>query len=236
MISNNQKGFGLVEIMIALVLGLVVVLGITEIFVNARQTYSSQEASARLQEEARYALSRITQDLRMAGMFGCVSQSTIPDAPDAWDTPIDWQSSVLTVITSNPATGTVKSSNADWTVVTNCKDSASVTVGLDTPGVGSIALPIRKVSYSYAQDTQTLSVGVGDTPPAVLVSGVTDFSLSFGLAANATDTYVSGKYENTAPDPARIRSVRVSLTVSDPDGRVADQTYTAVAALRNRLL
>ncbi len=66
----NQSGFGLVEVMVAMVLGLLVVLGITQIFVSSKQTYETQDASARLQEDARYVLSRITQELRMAGMFG----------------------------------------------------------------------------------------------------------------------------------------------------------------------
>ena len=37
-IKAHNKGFGLIEIMIALVLGLVLVLGITQIFASSRQT------------------------------------------------------------------------------------------------------------------------------------------------------------------------------------------------------
>lgn len=36
--------------------------------------------------------------------------------------------------------------------------------------------------------------------------------------------------------PRLIRSVRISMTLADPDGKAADQNYSVVAALRNRLL
>ena len=36
-------------------------------------------------------------------------------------------------------------------------------------------------------------------------------------------------------DESLIRSVRVMLTLRDPLGRVRDQVYSAVAAVRNRL-
>ena len=39
----------------------------------------------------------------------------------------------------------------------------------------------------------------------------------------------------SAGDPARIRSVRLSLTLADPQQRVRSQTFSTVAALRNRL-
>ena len=68
-----------------------------------------------------------------------------------------------------------------------------------------------------------------------MVSGVSAFTVSFGLAANAGDSYVAGDYVETVSDAALIRSVRLSLTMHDADGRTADQTYSVVAALRNRL-
>lgn len=37
------------------------------------------------------------------------------------------------------------------------------------------------------------------------------------------------------PDPSRIRSIRLRLTLDDPAERVRAQTYQMVAAVRNRL-
>lgn len=233
----KQNGFGLVEVMVSLVLGIIVVLGISQIFVSAKQTYFTQDASSRLQEDARYALSRMVQELRMAGMFGCVSLNALTNKPAAFDDPIEWASadSRLTIITANPTSGAVTTSNADWTIVTDCRSSATVVAGVSTPAAGQIALPIRQVAYKLDGGSLQVSEGGGSFQP--LISGVTDFDIQFGQAASATDTYVSGNYVAPATaDMARVRSVRIELEMTDSEGRVAPQTYTVVAALRNRLL
>ncbi|WP_431194188.1 PilW family protein, partial [Pseudomonas viridiflava] len=72
-----SRGFGLVEIMVALVPGLVVSLGIVQIFTASRVTYQSQNASARMQEDARFVLSKMIQEIRMTGMYGCLSLSNV---------------------------------------------------------------------------------------------------------------------------------------------------------------
>ena len=48
-----SKGFGLIEIMVALVLGLVISMGVIQIFVASRGTYTTQNTSARMQEIGR---------------------------------------------------------------------------------------------------------------------------------------------------------------------------------------
>ena len=236
----RQLGFGLIEVMIAMVLGLIVVLGISQIFVSSKQSFLTQNASAQLQEDARYILSRMTQEVRTAGMFGCVDSTQVAGYISDWDRPVRWDSatSTLTVFTSTPASGKGMSSDATWTVVTDCTD-AQVHSGNAGPDAtkGELALPIRQVEYRYNAASGTLSVqegGVGGFLP--LISGVSNFTASFGLATDATSDYVVGNYSSGVdPDPFLIRSVRISLTLSDADGRSANQSYAVVAALRNRL-
>jgi type IV pilus assembly protein PilW len=43
------------------------------------------------------------------------------------------------------------------------------------------------------------------------------------------------RYDARPSDESLIRSVRILMTLQDPTGRVKDQTYSVVAALRNRL-
>jgi type IV pilus assembly protein PilW len=233
---KHEKGMGLIEVMIAMVLGLVVVLGITQIFTSSKQSFLTQDSSARLQEDARYLLSRMTQELRMAGMFGCVAPSAMTGYPAAFNTPIDWAagSSTLTVITSAPVSGT-EASSSDWTILTNCS-TASVQTGTVTPGTGEVALPIRKVEYQYNSANRTVSVREGTSATfQPLVSGVSNFEITFGMASGVDQDYVSGNYSSNGSPVANIRSVRINLTLSDSNARSADQTYSVVAALRNRL-
>ncbi len=235
--NKAEKGFGLVEVMIAVTLGVVVVLGITQIFVSAKQSYLTQDATSRLQEDARYVLSRMVQDIRMAGMFGCLPVSSLDNSPSDFASPIQWNNSEkkLSLVTASVADGREGSSSSTWTITTDCLTAGAVHDNSADPGPGELAFPIRKLAYQYDEDADTLSVISGSNPPQPLVSGVSNFTVDFGLAATASDSYVAGNYEETVSDAALIRSVRLSLTMHDADGRTADQTYSVVAALRNRL-
>lgn len=67
----RAAGFSLVELMLALGLGLVVVTGIVQLFVGNSQTYNILNGQARMQENARFALEFISRAARQAGYFGC---------------------------------------------------------------------------------------------------------------------------------------------------------------------
>lgn len=62
-----QAGFSLVELMIAITLGLIVLLAVGSIYIGSRQTYRVQEDNARLQEAGRYALEVLGRSIRQAG-------------------------------------------------------------------------------------------------------------------------------------------------------------------------
>ena len=77
--------------MVALALGMLLVLAVTQVFLSARHTYLAQHAGAMAQQDARFVLSKIAQEIRMTGMFGCLAADRIVDAPAAFQTPIAWQ-------------------------------------------------------------------------------------------------------------------------------------------------
>lgn len=66
-----QRGLTMVEVMIALALGLILTLGAVQIFVSSKQGYRANEALARIQENGRYALHFIGKDIRGAAFWGC---------------------------------------------------------------------------------------------------------------------------------------------------------------------
>ena len=68
---DGGTGFTLVELMIALALGLLVTAGIISVFVATSKAGNVQTQMARLQEEGRYAMGQIGSDLSMAaGLYG----------------------------------------------------------------------------------------------------------------------------------------------------------------------
>ncbi|MFO1388725.1 PilW family protein [Cellvibrio sp.] len=75
---NNQKGLSLVELMISIVIGLILLTGVTRVFLNSKATYSTQQALSRVQETGRLAIEFLSHDIRMAGYTGCGSRASIP--------------------------------------------------------------------------------------------------------------------------------------------------------------
>lgn len=67
----KQQGLSLIELLIALTLGIFLVFGVIEVYVSSKQTYRSQDALSRLQENARFALDTLVSDTRRAGYAGC---------------------------------------------------------------------------------------------------------------------------------------------------------------------
>ena len=235
--KQYNRGFGLIEMLIALVLGLIIVLGVVQTFVAAKNTYVSQNTAAAMQEDARFVLSKMIQELRMVGMFGCLG--SITDASSAGDfnaaqvTPISWDNSnlKLTLVTADVGGS---GGTPTWTVISDCRNSATAYTGLRAAASGQIAFPIRRLIYSFSNNQILMGTGSGNPAQQVLVNNVSAFNVTFGLAASATDVAASS-YSANPSDPARIRSVRLSLTLTDPNNRVANQTFNVVAALRNRL-
>lgn len=75
MMCERQRGFSLVELMVAMTIGFVVLAGVGYMYLESRQAFSSMDNLSRMQESARYALETISRDIRMAGYRGCASSS-----------------------------------------------------------------------------------------------------------------------------------------------------------------
>lgn len=99
----RQAGISLVEIMVALVAGLVLIAGVGEIYLNNKQTYRMQDAQSRLQENARYAIGLLSDDMRKVGFQGCRSLASITPRVIANPPAITW--TAASVMTGNEASG-----------------------------------------------------------------------------------------------------------------------------------
>lgn len=68
--ARRQGGLSLVELMVALLIGSLLIVGAVTVYANSRTTYAVNEAVARLQEQGRYALSVVEPDIELAGFYG----------------------------------------------------------------------------------------------------------------------------------------------------------------------
>ncbi len=74
---RTDKGFSLIELMVAITIGLFLSAVIGSIYVASKGSFSHQDAMSRLQENARFAMERIARDVRMAGYNGCGQLGTV---------------------------------------------------------------------------------------------------------------------------------------------------------------
>jgi len=219
---TRQAGFSLLEAMLALSLGLLVLLGANRLFIAASQSWQAQEAAARMQEDARHALQRLAQSIRMAGMFGCLRHDAMvfhdPLAADAFAQPVqitrgaDGHLQRLSLISAEVVQA---SGRPDWTLVTDCRTQANVYAGIRGPEAGQFAVPIRRQDYRLVASELRLRSGASD---GALVDGVGELQL-----------------ELIRGDSSGISAVQLALTLVDPQQRVRPQTYRTSIALGNPL-
>jgi len=80
-LRSNQSGYSLVELMVAMVLGLLLVGGVVQVFQSGKASYRVQEGLGRLQENGRFADFYLSRVLRQAGrprIFGSVDGTPGP--------------------------------------------------------------------------------------------------------------------------------------------------------------
>jgi type IV pilus assembly protein PilW len=93
MIKNKQQaGFSLIELMVALVIGLFVMGVVITVFVQSKRNYNQDEEIARLQESGRYAIQLLSRELAMAGFLGNMqlADSVTMSLPSGTVCDIDW--------------------------------------------------------------------------------------------------------------------------------------------------
>ena len=69
-----DNGFSMIELLVALAITALLIIGVVTMYSQSRNTFRAAEAVARLQENARYAMSFIETDIRMANYWGLNSR------------------------------------------------------------------------------------------------------------------------------------------------------------------
>lgn len=123
--NRHQQGVTLIELMIALVLGLFLVGGVIAVVVANGQAYRTNEGLSQVQESARTAFELLSRDIREAGATGCGNTDRIANTLNnggLW-----WQEA--------------------WTGVRGYADGAAVPLGSDAPArVAGDALLIQGIA------------------------------------------------------------------------------------------
>jgi len=69
----RQHGFTLIELMISLLLGILVLIAVSSVFMSGRKSYGTVQGVNRIQENQRMAFELMSSDIRSAGSYVCPS-------------------------------------------------------------------------------------------------------------------------------------------------------------------
>ena len=75
---TKQKGYSIIEFMVAMTIGLFLLGGIGIVFISSKQTYRMQDSLWQLQDNSRFAMEFLIKDLRMASFRGCNGNGITP--------------------------------------------------------------------------------------------------------------------------------------------------------------
>jgi len=126
--QHPQLGLTLLELLIAMSLGVFLLAGVTQSFLSARQTYRVQEGLSRIIENGRYAIEFIDRDVRMAGYRGCNGSLSLAGANNHLTSPTSFENDFETSFQGFEASSTAWTPTIDPTIIEPEPGSDIITV------------------------------------------------------------------------------------------------------------
>jgi type IV pilus assembly protein PilW len=248
MTIQRQHGYTMIEITVALFIGLFLLAGLFAILQNTRRTSTNQTGLTQLQDEQRMAMSMLNDVIQNAGYF---DSNTYQSALTAWPTAVAVAKSSTTLAVGQPLTGTHTSASPGDVLVARYSTTGTDNV-INCSGATSTAATDWTNTF-YVSSTTTAGVTTyqlnctpdGTTASGVpLVTGVKNLQAWYGISTQAgvsnVDTYKTAN-QMTAADWFNVTSVRVTLTFVNPMYSAAQSTqqpqyvyFTRVIALQGR--
>ena len=74
---KRMSGLSLIELMIGLVISSILMIGVSNIYFNSRESDTFTNELSRIQETGRQAIDFLARDIRMAGYQGCMDPATV---------------------------------------------------------------------------------------------------------------------------------------------------------------
>jgi type IV pilus assembly protein PilW len=232
--ATSQQGFSLIEILIAMLIGLFLIGGVLQIFTGSKQSNKMQENLSRMQENGRFAMSFIARDIRMVGYWGCLNPS-VPDVDIAG--------------TENNAVAGDNIDNGTDTLTLRGVFNNALVIG------GVCGTPVNTDPTSTA--AYRINNGVLERNAVALIEGIQDMEILYGEDTDSDATANRYVPANNVGAMANVVSIRISLLVVSIDNNLTAQpvgynyngapvapvagdrrirrAFTSTIAVRNRL-
>ncbi len=223
----RQAGFTLIELMVAMSIGLIIMLGMTVTFVNLKNTFQTQDKMAQLQDGERLALSMLTTSLNEAGYYPDPrNPSPIVASPAPAATP-GGAMAVGTYVFGTASAGAVPESLSTTYASIN-GDGLMSCLGTTNPTAGT-TVTVRNIFYvdstkgslmcKVMVDGATSNAMAHGGTAEELISGVNSMSIIYGIAPSGgtqITTYKSPGNVTAAEWAGSVKAVRVTLNFANP--------------------
>ena len=228
-----QSGLTIVELLIAVFIGLVIVTGVIQVFISSKQTYRVQDNLSRLQENGRFALEVLGNTVRIAGFKGNLSTS-----PELIFTTATYFTN-STFAEDQVITGTDAATGTPDTLVVRYMGDTSTTL-LDCSG-GAVAPGIVVVSRLFLNGNSLTCLSTTNATPLALVDDVLDMQVTYGMTTDLNalhdvraDCYLDASTVITTPATNcvsglnfnQVVSIRISLLLTTPDDNLTPDNQT----------
>ena len=227
----RQRGFGLLETFIGMVIGLFLLAGIVMVFSSTRQNFTAQIGMSQWQDHERTAMTLLTTAIEHAGYFYDPQDQLRTTAfPATAQFPTAGQ--VLTGTSgSDPGKDTLTvrffpspsgSSSSDF--LEDCQGGAAG--GASTMSINTFAI----------NSAHELTCAVGSQAARALVGGITAFSVLYGVDSDGSGS-VNAYLPASAMTPAHwatVVSVQVTLSFINPLDRTQPISSVRVINLMSR--
>lgn len=203
----RQLGLSLIELMVAMTIGLFLVAVVGSLFVSAKQMYRTQDNLARLQENGRYAMDILGRNVRDAG-YTNISFATIASK---YAEPGATSFTGTTIAGTN---GTPDAFTVSYDASTDCLNAAA-------PGGRATN------AFSVNASKQLVCLGNGNAASQVLLDDVEDLQVLYGEdtnSDNSPDRYVAAGTSGLVMD--RVLAVRLCALLRSGENNVAPQSQT----------
>ena len=243
---RNQRGIGLVELMISMLIGLILLGTLAYFYIGSRQVSRTHDDLSRMEESGRNAMEIIGKAVRQAGFRLNISKQLYVDptrniaaiigtdggGAAAGTTGAATATSDTLTVRHDPswvsdATNPIKGSENDClgnTVVSN--NDANATTGVVPVNTNVVEYAFRIAATRGLQcNTVAANPAAGGT---VVVDNIERMQITYGLT-NSTGAITAYVAAPTAAQWASVAAVRVSLLVRGPSRGITannSQTYT----------
>lgn len=123
--GRRFEGFSLIEMMIAMVLGLIVLGAAIAVFQSNQRTYRSNEGLNRVQEGARVAFEMMSRDIRSAGSSACTTEGMVLGTDSnsvAYRSPLSGSATQVTSVAAEDQSYRVEAATTDSVTLVTVPD------------------------------------------------------------------------------------------------------------------